>query len=292
MDDDEGCLDSPLCTGAPGTVWTPASVRFHTKTVLRAVAALVLAAQIALTIGLAVGGAYNMSMFTLWSFTIVTVYNVALLASLWVQHLLLTYVLLLLLPLVLTNVVFVAIAIVIIIANDSTVYTNNTPCQQPPPADPKYTVSQLHTGDWLEHGWPPFNVILTLLAGALPLLRFVLRRTLDSFNPALQWLYFFYWMLATLVLLGIYDLAFDVAATYPTSFTTAERVLILLGIVLLWQLGTWFAFTSETVSEDIHISIPATPAEFAATGRLAGSGAPSHAHARLLVPTAEQLLHL
>jgi len=288
MSDDPGCLEQPLCFGVGA--WTPATVRFHTKTVLRAVVTAVAVWRIVITILLAVNGAYNMGMFTLWSYTLVTAFAVVFAVSLWAQHLLLSYTLLFFLPLVLTNVVFVALAIIIIIANDSSVYTKNTPCADPPPADPKYTVSQLHTGDWIEHGGPIFDLMLMLLAGGLILLRFVLQRTLDSMSPLLQWAYWAYWMGASLVLLGIYDLAFDIDKTYPTSFSTAERVLILLAIVLVWQTFTWIAFTSQTVSQDFHISIPATPAEFLATGRLAGAGTLQTPH--VLVPTVEQLLHM
>lgn len=291
-DTDEGCLYRPiLFTDRAGGVWTPASVRFHTKTVLRFVVGVVFCATLAVTIVLAVNDAYNMSMFTLWSWTIFLAFSFVLWVALWVQHLLLTYVLLLFLPLVLSNVVFVAIAIVIIIANDSTVLTNNTPCATPPPADPKYTVSQVHTGDWIEHGWPPFaTLVIVMLAGYL--IRKAMRRVLQSFNPAVQWLYFVYWMCGTLVLLGIYDLAFDIAATYPTSFTTAQRVLILLGIVWVWQLFTWIAFTSKNVKSDVHLLWPASVDEFLATGRLNGAAHPSHSHAELLVPTTEELLGL
>lgn len=291
-DDDAGWLGQPLCFGGAGRVWTPATVRFHTKTMLRATTAAVFGVLLAVTIVLAVNHAYNMAMFTLWSFTLATAFSLVLLVTLWVQHLLLTHTLLFFLPLVLTNVVFVVFAIVIIIANNSTVYTNNTPCADPPDPNPKYTVSQLHTGDWVEHGLPVFGLMLILLAGGLTLMRFVLRRALDSWSPLLQWAYFAFWMLASLVLLGIYSLAFDVADTYPTSFSTAESALIAVGIIFVWQLFTWLVFTSITVSDDIHISLPATPAEFLATGHLTstrGGQQPSATHA-LLVPTAEQLL--
>jgi len=291
-DDDIGCLNQRILVDDAGRVWTPASVRFHTKSVLRAVVFLVFAGLLAVTIVLGVNDAYNMKMFTLWSWTITLAFVFVLLVALWIQHLLLVYTLILLFPFVLANVVFVAIAIIVIIANDSTVLTNNTPCQTPQPTDPKYTVSQVHTGDWIEHGGPPFALFLILLAGGLALMRYVLVRVLDSMHPVLQWLYFAYWMSASLVLLGIYDLAFDVAATYPTSFTTAERVLILLAIVWVWQLLTWVMFTSQDVPGDIHIQWPATFTEFASTGHLHGSGTPSQRHVRVLVPTLEEQLGL
>ena len=292
-DEDVGCLYRSLwAPAAAGSVWTPVSIRFHTKTVLRAVTALLFCGMLAVTIVLAVNDAYNMGMFTLWSWTITMAFLLVFLVSLWVQHLLLTWTLLALFPVVLSNVMFVAIAIVIIIANDSTVLTNDTPCATPPPADPKYTMSQVHTGDWVEHGVPPLAVYLVLIAGGLAIIRTVLAIFLNSLNPLLQILYFLYWMCGTLVLLGIYDLAFDIAKTYPTSFTTAERVLILLAIVLLWQLAMWIIFTSVDVAGDLKLVVPATPEEFMETGSLAGSGKPSSQHARLLVPTTEELLNI
>lgn len=292
-DDDAGCLYQPLLScGGAGGVWTPVSIRFHTKTVLRAVVALLFSGMLAVTIVLAVNNAYNMGMFTLWSWTITLAFLLVFLVSLWVQHLLLTWTLVLLLPVVLANVMFVAIAIVIIIANDSTVLTNNTPCATPPPADPKYTMSQVHTGDWVEHGVPPLAIYLLLIAGGLELMRLVLVQFLQSIRPVFQYAYFAYWMCATLVLLGIYDLAFDIGKTYPTSFTPAERVLILLAIVWIWQMAMWIVFLSVSVASDIRIVMPATPEEFMETGKWTGSGAPSRQHATMLVPTTEELLNL
>lgn len=274
---------------ADAQAWTPFSVRFRGKTLLRLATLLVLAVQIALTIVLAINDAYHMDMFTLWSFTILTAFSAVLLVALYVEWVPLTYAVLFGLPLVIGNVVFVAVAIIVIIANDATVYAEGSPCEQPPPADPDITVEQLHTGDWLEHGWPVFGVFLILLAGGEYLSRFIVVRTLRSFNAVSQWLYWFYWMFASLVLLIIYQAIFDVDEMYPTSFTTVERTFILFAIILIWQTITWTIFIAEYSVEDVNFYWLPTWAEVA-RGCAVGSGQPVAGVAEYTMPTLEQWL--
>jgi len=281
--------DAPLFATTDGKAWTPFSVRFRGKTLLRVATAFVLVVQIALTIVLAVNGAYHMKMFTLWSFTLLTVFSAFLLVSLYTEHWLLTNAVLFGLPFILGNVVIVAIAIVVIIANDSTVYAHGTPCQSPPPANPEHTVSQLHTGDWAEHAWPVFAVVLILLAGGEFLATYMVVRSLRSFSPLGQWLYWIYWMCASLVLLIVYQLIFDINKIYPTSFTTAERTLILFAIVWVWQAVTWWIFTAAYTLEDVHMYWLPTLRDLAA-GTLSGEGAPSTSHHELIVPDVEDVL--
>jgi hypothetical protein len=280
-------LDRPLFAGDDGRAWTPFSLRFRGKTLLRVTSALVLVAQIVLTILLAVNNAYNMGMFTLWSLTVLTVFVAVLLASLFVQYWLLTDTLLFGLPVVVGLVTFVVIAIIVIIANNSSDYTKNTPCAQPPPADPKYTVSQVHTGDWLEHFWPVAALTLILLAGAEFLANYVVVRSLRSFTPIGQWLYFIYWMNGALVLLVIYDSIFDIDKIYPTSFTAVQRFFILLAIIWIVMLYAWWIFTARYALDEMHVTWLPTIAEWA-RGRTAGAGLPSPLHHEMLLPTLEE----
>lgn len=285
--------DTPLLSfdTADGKAWTPFSVRFRGKTLLRVATAFVLAVQIALTVVLIVNEAYNMKMFTLWSFTLLTAFNVVLLVALYVEHWLLTYSVLFGLPVILGNVVFVAVAIVVIIANDSTVYAHGTPCETPPPANPEHTVSQLHTGDWAEHAWPVFAVVLILLAGGEFLATYMVVRSLRSFGPVAQWLYWIYWMCASLAILVVYQLIFDIGKIYPTSFTVAERTLILLAIIWVWQAVTWWIFTAAYTLEDVRMYWLPTLRELA-EGKLSGAGASSSSQHEVLVPDIEQVREL
>lgn len=262
-------------------VWTPFSVRFTARITLLAATLLVLAFQIAITVVAAVNDAYDLTMFTLWSFTMLTAFLVVLVAALIIERALFTLLVLFGLPLVLGNVVFVAVTIIVIIANNSAVYTDGSTCEQPPPADP-ISMSNLHTGDWVLHGWPVFAMFLVLIAGGQYFARRVVIPSLRSFKPVWQWLYFLYWECVSLVPLAIYQSIWDVDKKYPTSFTTAERTLIMLAILWVWMTALWAVFTAEYSPDQMDVR--AMPhIEDLAEGRLWGTATPSTAHHELVI---------
>jgi len=253
-------------TVSHGQWWTPFSVRFTVRNKLLAATLYVLAYQIA-----------------------VSVVALVLLVSLVLEHLWLTLAVLFGLPLVMGNVVFVAVVIIIIIQNNAEVLLRKTECADPPPAHDPISMSKIHTGDWALHGGPVFNVLVLLVAGGAYFSQHILVRSLRSFPPWAQWLYFVYWMNATLLfMLTPYQIAFDVDKKYPTSFSVAERTLIELAVIWVWMASTWFIFTAdhtidrrEILSSSRVEYLPSVP-ELRA-GRWTGEAAPSTAHREMVI---------
>ena len=219
--------------------WSPFELRLHGFTFLRLFTALFFAVQIGLTIGLAVTGHYGLGAYTLWSFTMLTAYAGVLLAALFVQHWLLTAIVLYGMPIVLANTMDVCIAIVIILQNNFQLFIDGTKCDTPVPPNPT-PLGTKHTGDWVEHN---YTILATLVLAFVmkTFWRYIVVRSQWSFSPLGRWTYWAYWTFGPLLPLILYDLIFDVAKTYPTSFTWIERALILVGINVAWMTFMWVA---------------------------------------------------
>jgi hypothetical protein len=235
-------------------VWTPFSVRLRSLLLLRIMVALALAWQIGSTILLAVVHEYNMNMYTFWSYTLLTVFYTVLAVALFWERMLITLTTVFALPLVVGNAVFVALAIIIILANNAEAYRKGSECDTPAG---DLSLEELHTGDWLIHGGPVFGLLLVLLAGLEFFGQRLIVRQLRTWTAASQWLYWVYWMVSPLVLIVIYQLCFDVDKLYPTSFTLTERTLILAALTLCTQLLWWLIFTQVPEHEQLHAhSVP------------------------------------
>lgn len=235
-------------------LWTPFSVRLRSRLLLFIIVALFEAADFAIIIALCVWHQYKMNMYTYWSFTILTAFYALLLVSIVVERLFFTLTVLFALPVVLGNVVFVAIAIIIIIANNAEAYRKGSVCANPPG---DMSLESLHTGDWIVHGLPVFGVMVVLLCGLEFFSQNIIAKQLKAWNAALQWLYWLFWMLGPLALITLYQLIFDVNKLYPTSFSVAERTAILASVVLIWQFLTWLIFTQVSQYQQIHAhSVP------------------------------------
>jgi len=219
--------------------WSPFELRIHGFTFLRLFTALFFAIQIGLTIGLAVTGHYGMGAYTLWSFTMLTAYAGTLLLALFVQHWLLTLIILFGTPIVLANTMDVCVAIVIILQNNFQLFIDGTKCDTPVPPNPT-PLGTKHTGDWVEHN---YTILATLVLAFVmkTFWRYIVVRSQWSFSPLGRWFYWAYWTFGPLLPLILYDLIFDVAKTYPTSFTWIERALILVGINVVWMSFMWLA---------------------------------------------------
>lgn len=251
----------------PPLIWTPFSLRLRSRLLLLIDASLSFTLQVVITILLCIWHQYHMNMYTFWSFTLLTAFYAALIAALLFEHLVLTLTILFALPLILGNVVFVAIAIIIIIANDADAYIDGSKCDVPPG---KRTIEHLHTGDWVIHGGPVFGVMLLLLCGLEFFSQRVIVHQLRLWNAAYQWLYWLYWMLSPLAVMTLYQLIFDVDKLYPNHFTVAERVLILAAVTLIWQIITWFIFTQVATHHQLHPHALPTPHELIEHGELHG----------------------
>ena len=277
----DDALDRPIF-GTERGPWTPFTWRFSGETVLRCVVVLVLAYQVTLTILLAINDAYHLNMYTLWAFTLYTASAALLLAALFIESWLLTLMVLFALPLIAGTIILVAVLIIIIIAKNATVYIDGSVCEMPPDDD-AISIEVLHTGDWLEHGVVVFNWLLVLLAG-YEYFHYIVVRSLRSWNPVYQWLYFVYWMCIPLLPAVIYQAIFDAQEIYQTTFTVVELTFITLAIVWIWMLVLWFVFTARYSREDIRAFWLPNQREVLA-GRLSGAGEPNPASREVAVPT-------
>lgn len=275
-------LDRPIFSSADGKPWTPFTWRFTGEAILRGIVILVLVYQVTLTILLAVNDAYHLDMYTLWAFTGYTIAAALLVTALFIESWMLTLMVLFALPLIAGTIVLVAALIIIIIARDATIYIDGSVCEMPPDDD-AYSIEVLHTGDWLEHGVVVFNWLVVLLAG-YEYFHYIVVRSLKSWNPVWQWLYFIYWMNIPLVPVVIYQAIFDAQKIYKTSFSQVELTFITLAIVWLWMLALWLIFTARYSRKDIReFWLP--NAQEVRSGRLSGAGLPNPQAASVAVPT-------
>lgn len=274
-------LDRPILTNG-GKPWTPFTWRFTGETILLCVVGLVLAYQITVTVVLAVNDAYDLTAYTLWAFTGYTAAAVLLVCALFFEGWFLTTMVLFAHPPIAGTIVLVAVLIGIIILKDATVYIDGTVCEMPPPDDP-ISIEALRTGDWLEHGVVVFNWLVVLLVG-YEYFHYIVVRSLRSWNPVYQWLYFIYWMCSPLVPAIIYQAIFDVQEKYKTSFTTVELVFITIGIVWVWMLILWLIFTARYTRKDIDVFWLPNGDELM-RGMLQGRGEPNPQSAEVAVPS-------
>lgn len=246
---------------------TPLSVRFSSLALTRIFALVGLTWQVVTTILLAVAGQYHMYMYTYWSYTALTAFYAVLSVALFWERLAITLFSLFWLPFVMGNSVFVLLAITIIIANDATAYIDGSVCDTPPGS---LTIEKLHTGDTLIHVLPVLWLGATLLAGLEYFSQRLIVAQVSAFSAAGQWLYWLFWMTGPLVLISIYQLAFDVDKLYPTSFSVGARVAILGAVSITTQLGWWIILTQHQIVHQIHAHSLPTPLQVLSEGRLHG----------------------
>jgi hypothetical protein len=244
-------------SSSDATIITPLSWRIKSQTLLILTVASLLLFQICTSALLLAHGAYHWKMYTLWSYTMLTVFYAVLLAALLVQHVVLTMVVLFFLPIILGNVVFVAVAVTVIIANNAEVMIKGTVCgsilynSTLPTTTPLLSMEALNTGHWTLHGFTLFGVLVLLNCGLDCLGRQIVLRSMQRFNPAQQWLYFLFWLFGPFILLATYENTEDVDKNYPTSFTLLQRTAIMAAIVLVWQLYSWAMFTARRTIDQL-----------------------------------------
>ncbi len=223
--------------------WSPFSIRFDVGTLKMLYALLFLAVQIALTIIFAVTDNYNMNAYTFWSFTMLTIFGFYQVLALWWGGLLERFLNIYAHPFINRNAVFVCIAIIIILANNASLLI-----------DTSLSMSAVHTGDWIVHGWP---VLATFwLAGVnMQFIRRDVVATLIGWNSIDVWLYWAGSILMNILPIFVYDQVYDVDKMYPTSFSWIERAAIAVGIIVVYQLFFFWPLTTARISpEDIEKS--------------------------------------
>lgn len=213
------------------------------KFVLRVTATVFFGWQLGITIAFAVLGFYDMSMFTFWNYTLLTIFFAWLLAALIYERWLLTGVLLFALPIMLGTTFIVWVSIVIIVARNEDVFLG----------DGSTSVAKRHTGDWVVHDVPPMMMLITLALGFSMYARRALGYRERLFRTRTRrLLYVAYWLLSPLIPLGIYSLAFDIAVKYPTGIATGVLWVMLIGLCVAWQAVTLGAFT---VNADVAVRL-------------------------------------
>lgn len=235
-------------------IWTPARLRLKAKTVGFLTVAFLFLCFLTFTIILAVAKAYNMTYFTLWSFTLHDIYYFVLCLALVFEHWILTYTVLILVPLVNGTSFFVAYAISIIIAVDGSVYLQDTIFDVPAG---KITIEELRTGDWVEHAFPPFADLLSNFVLAVFYYR-IFNRLLDRMSDAWQWIYFIFFIFSSLGFLGIYQvfawiIGMDLQEKYMIPFSTWLSVLFAVVLNVGYMLFLWFVFRAIQDPRQLHV---------------------------------------
>ena len=235
-------------------IWTPAHLILKAKTVGFVTVAFLFTCFLTFTILFAVNGAYNLRFFTLWSFTLHDVYYFTLCLALLFEHWILSAAVLLLVPLANGSGVFVAYAIVIIIGVDASVYLKDTIFGLPPG---KITIEQLHTGDWVEHAFPPFADLLSNFVLAV-FVYYIFNKLLNRMTDFWQWVYFFYFTFGSLIFLGIYQLFawaanIDLLEQYQIPFSIWESILLAVCLNVGYMLFLWFVFRAKQDPKQVHI---------------------------------------
>ena len=206
------------------------------KFVLRFVVTLLFSMQIATTIVIAVAGAYDMSMFTFWNYTLLTAYFALLLAALFYERWLLT-IAFAILPILLGTTFIISVAIVIIVQRNADIFLG----------DGSTSVSTRHTGDWLVHYVPPFEMVLLFAIGLGLYARRVIGYRLGLFRTRTRRAIFYvYWILVPLIPFAIYSAAFDIGEKYPTGIPTGILWILLIVVCVVWMAFWLFVFYAHT----------------------------------------------
>ncbi len=205
------------------------------KTLLRVFFVVLLAWQTTMTIYLAAGGFYDMTMFTFWNYTLLSTFVATMTAALFYERWLLTGALLFLLPMLLGTTLLVQIGIVIIVARNGNVFLG----------DGSQSVANRHTGDFIVHTVPIGSLLLSLIAGLILYIRRALCYQLGLFRTRTRRvIYYVYWVLCPLLPLAIYTACFDIAVKYPTGIPTGLLWLALIGVNVVWMCTTLLFFVA------------------------------------------------
>lgn len=196
------------------------------KTLLQIVGLLIFAWQLAMTIYMGVTGVYDLSMYTFWNYTFMTVFSAFFAASLFYERFLLTFTLLFLFPPLFASVAVVRFGIVVIVGRNADVFLG----------DGSQSIETRYVGDFVVHSLPLGMLLVALLAGLLLYIRRAVGYQLGIFRTWLGTaLYAAYYMFSGLFLLAIYTACFSIAKTYPTGIPTGLLWLALIGVNILWM---------------------------------------------------------
>lgn len=213
--------------------------------VLRVFAVLMLAWQLAMTIFMAIDGDYDLSMYTFWNYTFMTVFCAFFVAALFYERFLLTFTLLFLFPPLFASVAVVRFGIVVIVGRNADVFLG----------DGSQSVEMRYVGDFVVHSLPLGMLLYALIAGLLMYVRRAIGYELGMFNTLRRKiLYVVYVLFSGLVMLGIYTACFSIAKTYPTGIPTGLLWLALVGVDLAWM-GGFLLIVVASYKGIVHFSV-------------------------------------
>jgi len=178
---------------------------------------------------------YDARFFTYFNYTFVTTSLALLILSMWNMNSYKLYVLFLL-PLTYGTVIFVAFAIVVIVELNDWVFLKTSTFN-----GGTKTIGLIHTGDFIIHYLPLFEILLVLLLldrSAVP----IFKNFYASLRPSSKVYYTIYFLLSSLFLILLYMINMDFASNYPTSLPIASTIALVVVMAILFQsllFGIW-----------------------------------------------------
>jgi hypothetical protein len=139
------------------------------------------------------------------------------------------FVVLFLLPVYFNTTAFVCIAIVVIVRLNDTVFTRGSIL-----GGTNMTIGELHTGDWIVHYLPLFAIFAVFVSILAYYLDF-LENYWKYLSKNARIFYIFYLFLTPLAILLLYMLTMPFDQNYPTTLTTWELFLLVIGMSLVLQ---------------------------------------------------------
>lgn len=239
--------------------------RFHfnlqTKTVIRGMAWF-LAIFMTVLIGAAVGsGHYTLTMYTYWNLTMVWLFTVWFLFSVYGEYWWLRILILYILPVVYGSAFVVMVVIVGILAVNGWLFVSQTIY-----GGGQATVGTIHAGDFMLHSVPYVIMMWAIQSGLLSYGRSVLGVYLrQELIYERQITYVIWWFFSPIVPLLFYIIFNNPAQRYQTDIPVIFWVFIVLVTILVHQFIIFCCFTS--LSNHLEIEIP-----------LFGGGVSSHHH--------------
>lgn len=214
-------------------------------TIIRVVSVLMLAWQLAMTLFLAIDGDYDLSMYTFWNYTFMTVFCAFFVGALFYERFLLTFTLLFLFPPLFASVAVVRFGIVVIVGRNAEVFLG----------DGSQSVEMRYVGDFVVHSLPLGMLLYVLVAGLLLYMRRAVGYELGMFRTLRsKLLYGAYFLFSGLFLLALYTACFSVANTYPTGIPTGLLWLALVGVDVAWM-GSFLLIIVASYKGVVHFSV-------------------------------------
>ena len=214
------------------------STQFDTRLLLRLLSGALLLKQIGILVALFVTGHFDGSMFTYWQYLGITPFYAILAIALWCERGLLTFVVLFLLPLFLGSTLLVAVAIVIIIQQNSAVFSAG--------GGADVALSLIHTGDWVLHQLPLVEILMLIGFGLLFYIRQIIATEMSQMRTGEGRAgYVLYFVFVPLLPFAIYCSIFDPNDHYPTGIPIYLLWLGLIAVNIAWMAGWLCVFTSS-----------------------------------------------